>query len=46
MDCGGKEFDIPRGISIPKTQEDFEKIRQYYMDREQSDFECKKYGRC
>lgn len=46
MSCDGFVMDIPAGITIPKTQEDFEAIRKYYMDREQSDFECRKFKRC
>ena len=44
--CAGVVDDIPSGVSIPETQEQYEQLKKYYMDREQSDFECKKFKRC
>lgn len=46
MVCDRQVMEIPHGLTIPRNQEEFEEIRIYYMNREQSDFECKKYKRC
>ena len=44
--CAGRVEQIPASVSMPETQEQYEKLKEYYMQREQSDFECKKYKRC
>lgn len=46
MVCGGEVQDIPPGLIVPQTIEDYDYTRQYFEDKEFRLFKCLRYNRC
>lgn len=46
MFCNGVKTQIPPKMRIPKTPEMGERIRDYYLDKEEKLFFCVRFGDC
>lgn len=45
MACNGEIFPIPDKLTIPMNQEQYEEIREYYLDRETGHYNCVRFPR-
>lgn len=45
MACNGEVYPIPDAMTIPISQDEYEEIRQYFIDRENGHYKCVRFPR-